>query len=201
MQEQVNAVNHNISSVSFHSIYKSLTHSWLEWFFSKSGNTSEAPSSSEANFFLLAHISVCVFFFFISLYLPLSSSLSQLLNPSQWNLNLFPTIAQTFSFSLCCLFNPPLPLSLLFPFLFFFLHPSLAEICHFLLSLVWSLADRAFDLLMKKKMLHSHFTGCSSWHQQSVCVVLHNSVLHLHLLSSASARFALRSSGAVRDVK
>lgn len=161
MQEQVNALNHNISSVSFHSIYKSLTQSWLKWFFSKSGNTSEALSSSEANFFLLAHFPFLCFF--ISLYLPLSSSLSQLLNPSQWNLNLFPTILQTFSFSLCCLFNPPLPLCL-------FLHPSLAEICYCLLSLVWSLADRAFDLLMEKKMLHSHFTGCSSWHQQSVCV-------------------------------
>lgn len=169
MQEQVNAVNHNISSVSFHSIYKSLTHSWLEWFFSKSGNTSEAPSSSEANFFLLAHISACVFFFFISLYLPLSSSLSQLLNPSQWNLNLFPTIAQTFSFSLCCLFNPPLPLSLLFPFLFFFLHPSLAEICYFLLSLVWSLADRAFDLLMKKKC-YIHISQVVQVDISSLCV-------------------------------
>lgn len=40
----------------------------------------------------------------------------------------------------------------------------------FLLGVV-SLADGAADLLMgkKKKLLHSHFTGCSSWHQQSVC--------------------------------
>lgn len=56
MQEQVNAINHNISSVSFHSIYKSLTHSWLEWFFSKSGNSSQAFSSSEANSHLLARL-------------------------------------------------------------------------------------------------------------------------------------------------
>lgn len=81
MQEQVNAINHNISSVSFHSIYKSLTHSWLEWFFSKSDNTSEAPFFFWSWFLSLGTLSIPVFS--ISLYLNSSFSVSQLLNPSQ----------------------------------------------------------------------------------------------------------------------
>lgn len=168
-------INHNISSVSFHSIYKSWTHSWLEWFFRKSDNTSEAPSS-EANFHLLAHFP---FLFSISPYLTPSRSLSQLLNPSLWNLNLVPTIwlSTFFPPANVVLFNPPLPLCL-------FSRPSSAE--NFVVVVfpprhrfLGRRGRQFFD--GKKNLLHSHFTGCSSWHQQSVCGII-SSVLHLYLL-------------------
>lgn len=168
MQEQVNAINHNISS--FHSIYRGLPCSWLEWFFSKSGNTSEAILSSEANSFSFGTLSIPVFS--VSLYLTSSFSLSQLLNPSQWNPNLFPNTWLTFPSD-----------HVFFPSLSVFLHPSFSEMCYFLLSFVWSLADRAFDLLMKK---NATFTFHRLFKLTSAVCVWYS------LLSSVSASALLR---------
>ena len=152
MQEQVNAINHNISSVSFHSIYKSWTLSWLEWFFSKSGDASEALCSSEANFpWYTFSFSV----FPRSLHLTSSPSLSQLVNPSQLNLNLFPTNCHKLFPQIMFFFFSLTPF--LLPCLF--LHPSLADTCYFfLLNLVWSLANSAFDRFLKKQKKNATFT-------------------------------------------
>lgn len=89
MQEQVNAINHNISSLSFHSIYKSLTRSWLAWSFSKSGDVSEALfSSTEANFRLptssVFHISPSHFVFSRSRSRYIQTQYNRYLSPNIW---------------------------------------------------------------------------------------------------------------------
>lgn len=70
-----------------------------------------------------------------------------------------------------------------FPPCLFFLHPSFSEMCYFLLSFVWSLADRAFDLLMKK---NATFTFHRLFKLTSAVCVWYS------LLSSVSASALLR---------